>query len=1080
MPRSQAVIPVSKGIDQRLDERLRSADSLTVLRNAEYRRNDAVRKRHGFTALPTTMYETTATSPASQGTPKGLFSTGEELCVRGYRELYAYKEANGVSQPGSWWNRGELSPFTGQQRALFSDQRSVGSCDLCELEGYTASVQAVVNVQSNTTDVRTALVWNLEAKDGTIVHNKQELYVNANTASQYLDITGARLVASTALMFAGFQRPDLLAPGYGTLQWLYWNPSTFQTLPAAFRQHLDLYYPAFEGSYGRRFYDSCPGALGRWHYAYIRNTTPPVGGTTNVIAVYTMLGLVQTATVTISPPAGYDYWTNVAINYGATSSQVYILASAINAGTNATITELYALNETTLATIATTGVDTGTGATQAVVSLGVCEGVDHLSQTRVVSLVTRTAQNSLAVQGDFIRIRANNTALSASYSVQSLFNMHAVTKPWFRNGRAYCAAATYHSTQSGVGLNPETLIGYAAEAVIDLAISDPESLLATPPVYRWPRLVGRYSFGAANVDDSTSAMRRFGSLQSVYASGDTVNKYATTRITAHAPVAYGQLRACDEIALDYAGATTQQATTRGTATMGGGSVSWFAGNATEELGWCSAPVVAKGFDTTGGLLTNGVYSYCAAWEAYDEKGTLLRSLPGPVTQHNLTGMHNAVDLAVFSLGPTQRKDKRRWGVGVYRLGSDGVFRRCVEASRNVLDTQDTTFLPAIRDKGGAYDILYTQGGAELEAAGPDGASYVVTTSRRVWLAGFYQRDRVMYSKPYDPTTANEFALAPEFNDAFAFMLPGGEQVTGLGEMDDKVIIFTKSNIYAIAGNGPDDGGRGNDYSGLQLVSSDTGCVDARSIVSSPAGIFFQAPSGIFVLGRDLQIQFIGAPVRDITDLNSIITSAVLVPAANHVRFTCRDPNATQGTILCFDFDQGAWIEWTPKKTMFGVPIPLNPIGACLHKGVYYVLDALGTVFFEDDTAYKDDGTHYVPMEVQTSWLQAAQQSGWQRIRQIAALCKSLDPHALTISLYQEFSAVATQSFTWSAATVALQQLQELVEMRVKQQMCTAFKIAISDASDTGTLTGQGYELAGFTVELGGKRGLYKPGTQQRN
>ena len=64
--------------------------------------------------------------------------------------------------------------------------------------------------------------------------------------------------------------------------------------------------------------------------------------------------------------------------------------------------------------------------------------------------------------------------------------------------------------------------------------------------------------------------------------------------------------------------------------------------------------------------------------------------------------------------------------------------------------------------------------------------------------------------------------------------------------------------------------------------------------------------------------------------------------------------------------------------------------------------------------------------------------------------------------------------------MAMQKLQELVEMRVKQQKCTAFKIAISDASDAGTVTGQGYELAGFTVELGGKRGLYKPGTQQRN
>ena len=86
-----------------------------------------------------------------------------------------------------------------------------------------------------------------------------------------------------------------------------------------------------------------------------------------------------------------------------------------------------------------------------------------------------------------------------------------------------------------------------------------------------------------------------------------------------------------------------------------------------------------------------------------------------------------------------------------------------------------------------------------------------------------------------------------------------------------------------------------------------------------------------------------------------------------------------------------------------------------------------------------------------------------------------------MSLYQEFdSSTPTQTYTWTEATLGAQKLQELEVMRVKQQKCTAFKMLIEDASSAGTTTGQGYDCSGFSVELSGKRGLYKPGTQQRN
>lgn len=1060
MPRAVVNIPLTKGIDQTLDERLRTPDQLAIATNGYYRRNNALTKRFGFTALA---------GGASTTDGRGLFSTGQELCVRGSKQLYAYNEQFG-NTVAAWRAKGDVSPFTGVERSIFTDSLSVMSSACSAIDGYAfhaCSTYRYTDPANPGAGVTTTLAYRSE------IDNKGS-EVGANIAlATGGDIAGVRSCPARRATGGNAVWFGETRPGTNTLNLWRWLTATPTADPVPTIAHADMYTVGSDYNVAR--YDMCQLSGGLWGYAYIRR-----GPNRIYVATYNDNAIVTSWL--IAHPMALD-WYYVAITDSPTSSDLYVYGVDSANGSY-----LFKYNRSTGALTWARAMHSSSGP---VVGCSVKEGTFEAA-TSVVCLTNTATAAGMANSASYnIEASSTDTGGVALNSVAITRNAHATTRPWMVSDRCYFAGRVRYGT-TAAPVQPNYDNAYGSEVVFDLLAGNAPGV--TP---RWPSIVGRYNFGVAPTESFTTSVTQewdmlAGSLPTVQQLDYETTKwrYPTRRVVTQVPYKLAVF-AGDEVVLDFAGKVTASTTSRGAAVIGGGNVCWYTGSRVEELGWASTPVFAA-FTATGagalGRLPDGTYQYLAVFEAWDEKGNLVRSgpsIPISATTGGGGGSNHWIETQWYTLGPTDRYDAtNRFSIALYRnspdgAAPDGVFRRCKQHVDQAYDRRTNNWFQVIRDNGEAYDVLYTQGGAELDAAGPDGASFCVVTSKRVWLAGFFRADRIQYSKLYTPSTATQYAIAPEFNDAFSFLLPGGEQCVGLAELDDKVIVFTTSNIYAIAGNGPDDGGRNDDFSGLQLVAGDTGCVDARSIVSTPRGVFFQAPSGMFVLGRDLALDFIGAAVRDITDVYTEVTSAVLVPAANHVRFTLRQ-GGESSTVLIYDFDQTAWIRWEPQKLSGASPVPLNILGACLHRGVYHVLDSSGTVYYEDTSTHLDAGSIYVPMTIETGWLQGAQQSGWQRVRQVAALCKSNDPHALTIALYQDFSATPSQSYTWSATDIASMKLNELVAMRVSQQKGTAWKLRVTDASTTGTVTGQGYECAGFTVELAGKSGLYKPGTQQRN
>jgi len=1042
---------------------VRGPAQLTTVTNGTYRigARGVIAKRYGFTKLATTVQDQGGTV-AFYGEPKGLFSTGTELCVRGYRNLYTWNTIESV-----WYDRGTLSPFTGELTTMFHDQRAQPVCDHAELGSYRGFVSVAMRQYD---ELQASTDFSIEFRCETTAGEMVLQTTIANADDSAADMPhAARIATCTGKFLIAFVEDD--AAGPVDLRIYQYPTATPTTAPTLAQSHADLYNASSQRN--TRYYDIIALDDGNYAYAYIEQTSQDIE-----VHIRDSSHASQ-ATLTINAAAGgnvpYDY---VSICQDVDNARLYLIAVANATEPTVHQVEMWALDDTNLTALwgpinlytidgsggefvfslgCVAGIPTGAVAERAVGVWGIYDADQNDSEGNSQTFHSwRIDNRSTAIDGSTLDDR------------DSVYNALLRTKPWVVANRFYMGAASAMNSS-----------GNDSQCVIDLGVTGgtgnrPHAIVGMYDVGVAPAKTGTSAtndatrFGSANSVSIVSSVARFGSVSVAYDLGST---------------SVDQVRfASDLVALDYTAKPLNAQTTHGCQLIGGGLCEWYAGITTQELGSPTTPVIAatRTFNGTGVLSNSTAYQYRVMWEGYDERGNWHRS-PSSASVTATTGASDdTIDIIVPAMGTSNSIiNTRSTSLVVYRANSDGVYVRISDAIR-AIPNADTYFCDVYRDIGGTDvgESIYTEGGAELAAVAPEGADIMAIGPDRVWLSGFYRRDRVQYSKKANPGTANEDAIAPEFNDSFALIIPGGKRCTGIALLDDKKVVFTNDEIYAVAGFGPDDGGAQDDFSGLQRVSSDAGCIEPRSVVDFPGGVAFQSEAGIYALTRSLEVVFIGEAIAHIITTNPTITSAVLVPKQTHLRFTAVDSSGDT-IIIVYDYAAKVWVSWIP---LTSASAALDVIGACVHADIYYVLEKDGTVWKEDSSTYYDDVNNYPPLTIELSWLQS-QPNGWQRARNVAMLGQRKNPHDLTMSVYNDFETTASQSVTWSATTIAAMadpDAREQLVLRIKRQKASSHKVKVVDAAGTGTTTAQGYTCAGFTFEIATKAGVAKTGSQGRN
>ncbi len=358
--------------------------------------------------------------------------------------------------------------------------------------------------------------------------------------------------------------------------------------------------------------------------------------------------------------------------------------------------------------------------------------------------------------------------------------------------------------------------------------------------------------------------------------------------------------------------------------------------------------------------------------------------------------------------------------------------------------------------------LYTDGG-ELDNTCPPSASIAIAHKSRIWLAGCDDPKVVWFSK----AAVDGEGLG--FNEDLTFRVDDGGAITALASMDDKLLIFKADRIFYMVGSGPSAAGTDNDLSEPQRIASDVGCIDARSLVLTPMGLMFQTRVGLYLLTRGMELQYIGLDVEDALAANPTVTSAVLVAAQSHARFTCNGGGST-GVTLIYDYKSKAWLQhkmWDENQNASA-----QRVSACFWNGAYVSLGSNGRPYQESATTCLDVTSDYVSMSLEFAPLAAAGTQGYQSVAHVLANLDYATAHTMTVSFAYDGEGYTESKAYLNAALLTLPREQLSVHpLRMKHAM---LKVKLADSYASGTVgMGRGYSCAGLSFEVVGKPGPQK-------
>jgi len=475
--------------------------------------------------------------------------------------------------------------------------------------------------------------------------------------------------------------------------------------------------------------------------------------------------------------------------------------------------------------------------------------------------------------------------------------------------------------------------------------------------------------------------------------------------------------------------------------------------------------------TITGAVADGTYQYFVVEEWMDNYGNMHQSSPSPAVTFVVSGGPKANRVAIPTLRLTSKQSPRAAvNFALYRQSvAQPTPYRVFASTVPSLNSTTTDFIyiyDTLADASiSGNQLLYTYGGVIENVAAPAPA-LVFNYKNRVIVVPSENRTSFQYSK------ANLEGQPIAFTDSFTQNIdPTGGDISAGIQMDDKMLLFKESYVMYTTGDGPTDTGQANDFAPAQIITSDTGCSNPRSLVFMPLGVMFKSPKGIYMITRGLQVQYIGAPVERYNDLT--ITSAILVPKVNEVRFL-----TLEGPTLVYDYFMDQW----------GTDEEIAGVDATVYQNTFTYATADGIVNKETPGTFTDNG-QFIPLGLTTGWLSGAGLQAYQRVFDMYLLGEYKSPHQLKVTFAYDFNPNPFQ-FTYVQAGVLLDVPpygEEYVygaepvyggvyptyefEFSLVKQKCSAIQISIEDIQTENF--GEGYNISALGFQAGAKSGMNK-------
>lgn len=668
---------------------------------------------------------------------------------------------------------------------------------------------------------------------------------------------------------------------------------------------------------------------------------------------------------------------------------------------------------------------------------------------RVADGRNRTSDGTLRDRIRWVEV-SNTTGLGA---IQDLYDLSLYSKPFVENGSFYFRALfatapilTFTAVQQGTCF----LMRISKDATA-VSGSAQNRVAASMDCYR----VGSYK--------PSSASERNGLSNVVSPSSGTW--IASTRILYKSLAANLPAPVLDLVTYDMSSGARFQTAPIGQIThVAGGSVNEYDGARAQEVNFFTYPEGQRlTAAAAGGAMADGTYQYILIYEWQDVFGNAHQSTTSAVLSATiaasggngqitidripnepLIGQHtqDTTQVSIFRNAPTV-------SVGTfYQVISTAMTPGAV--SLTVVDTSSDATISTHRQ-------LYTTGGA-LDKEPPLACTALISHQNALWGISAEDPQLLFYSGDYTP------GVAPWFSSGFQIRSDTGGPMIALASMDDKLVIFKNDLIFYINGQRPNATGANSSLSLPQLVSSDVGCIERRSIVTTGDGIYFLSRKGIYLLDRGLNVSFIGAPVDGYTSHYANCVAATLLSDRQEIRweFTGPDGLATWSQVprkIVYDY----FNKWWTTHLNYTSLVPVTAVGGDAIRYTWFTSTGAAYQELAANSQQVDPSTTFIPFTLEMAWLAPAGPQGMSRVQYLILLGNYVSAHGTTIEVGRNYvgSYPMSKSFT-NAITSGLGNNQ--VVYNLPQQQGEAYHVRISTYAD-GSSGSYGASMTAVGIRL---------------
>ena len=348
----------------------------------------------------------------------------------------------------------------------------------------------------------------------------------------------------------------------------------------------------------------------------------------------------------------------------------------------------------------------------------------------------------------------------------------------------------------------------------------------------------------------------------------------------------------------------------------------------------------------------------------------------------------------------------------------------------------TTLFPATGFSGCSTDLIRHQN--KLISAGTDDTVYISDVIKEGIAPGFPIGSSFQISLPGDPG-----------------------HVTAIESNLDNLLVFTNNDGYYVGGSGPDVLGQGR-FAEPRLFASGQGALDGAAHTDSPLGVFYQSERGIHLIGRDLSIAYIGAPVEDTVGEKTAVTMTRR-DSDNVVRIMLQSasPGSSGNDIYCvYNYYYKQWATYN-----IAYQSSAHQVGEVYDGTNFQRLTADGRQFTQSTSVYQDRnsaGSALVDygMTVTTGFISPTGLLKKDRIYRVMLLGEYLAAHTLRVDVYNDYDD-ATSNQTETKTISSAPEGAYLYRAHLSKQKSRAVKLSVLIGGATQAMT-----LAGFALEVG--------------